>query len=231
MAKKIVAALFFLLFSLVLFAPGAHARADDGYGLGVSALSVNVGETVQFRLKTPSGAAKAALYMNGKLQKINDAPQTADGENWFDFALPVQTSGTKRIRFYVYGENSKLLLKYPNKAVAVKAEWPLYAPVSTDISFLESDMAVLAAQLAPGYTYRQYGFRDRHLPAGARAEQQGGGAGLGQLDRNRLWTGVGPPFPSDPWVAPLLRYRPSATCRLRWGHTALAGTGPPAKLI
>ncbi len=158
MSKKITAILFFFLCALMLFAPDSKAYADGVYDFSVSAACVNVGETVRFKLKTPSGTAKATLYVDGKRTVANDAPQIVNGAMLFDFALPMQASGTKHIRFYVYGTNGKLLIKYPNKAIPIKAVWPLYAPVSAAVTFLESDRAVLQATLAPGYTYKRYGF-------------------------------------------------------------------------
>ncbi len=158
MAKKVAAFLFSFLIALTLFAPCAFADTASAYELSVSSTSVHVGDTVHFTLNTPKDAASVCVYMDGKKQQTSKTPKVLEDTKQWTFDLVMQSSGTKGIRFYVYSTTGKLLKKYPDSAVMIKAIWPLYAPVSVDVTFLEHDMAVLFAKLAPGYKYKRYGF-------------------------------------------------------------------------
>ena len=158
MAKKVAGFLFSFFLVCTMFTPRAFADTVNPYELSVSSTSVKVGDTVHFTLRTPSEAASVGLYINGKKQLTLSTPLSTDGGRQWAFDLAVQSSGTKDIRFYVYSDTGKLMKRYPDAPIAIKATWPLYAPVSADVAYLEYDMAVLSAKVAPGYTYKRYGF-------------------------------------------------------------------------
>ncbi len=154
---------------LLLLSPTLFARAagEIQYVAGadptepVITYTEYTGEKVHFSLTTPKTAVSVKLYLDGKKQSavVVFKEENATSKIW-TADLTMENAGTRRVRFYVYGQDGKIMARYPAAPIRIQVKLRVMPPVTEDALIMEHDMAVLKGTLAPatGVKYRSFGF-------------------------------------------------------------------------
>lgn len=155
------AVVIFTLILILSYIPTAQAAGGTGYSATASSNAVYVGQSIHLTLTTPATAASVKLYLDGKRQDtaVAMSQESATSKVWTADMI-LTKAGTHKARFYVYGNNGKLLARCPSSYIKIRVTLQVLPPTTEDALVMEYDTAVLKGTLPPpnGVKYRTLGF-------------------------------------------------------------------------
>jgi hypothetical protein len=160
MMRKPIPILLAILLALS-FIPTAQAAGASGYSHSVSATSVGVGESVHLTLTTPVAAEAVRIYLDGRWHSTPDSMTETETAKVWETDIMIFRTGTHKVQFFIYGQNGKLLARYPRNRIiikVVKQTEPTQPALTQGALVMEYDMAVLQAVVPVGTRCRRTGF-------------------------------------------------------------------------